>query len=37
MDSRTMDLIKPNIEDYPGKHIKLKIDKKELKDARNNG
>ena len=37
MDSRTMDLIKPNIEDYPGKHIKLKIDKKELKDAKNNG
>ena len=30
MDSRTMDLIKPNIEDYPGKHIKLKIDKHDL-------
>jgi len=35
MDSRAMDLIKPNIENYPDKHIKLKIDKKELKDVKN--
>jgi hypothetical protein len=32
-----MDLIKANIKDYPGKHITLKIDKKELNDAKNDG
>jgi hypothetical protein len=37
MNSRTMDLIKPNIKYYPGKHIKLKTDKKELNDAKNDG